>query len=226
VLAVALGALAFAVQTGTSALGPVGLALGAWVVFGAGRDLWAKTGQQGSVARLFRLPRAEWGKAIAHTGFGVLVFACAAMNAWVVEDIRVVQEGDRFPLGRYEVELRSVEEVRGPNFDSTMAEMVVWRGDQPVVALYPEKRYYPVASMPTTEAAIDYGLFRDIYLTVGDPQDGGGWAVRSYIKPFANWLWIGSALLALGAAVSLSDRRWRLAAGARAGRQVAAVPAE
>ncbi len=225
-LAVSLGALAWAMQTGTSALGPLGLALGAWVVFGAARDLWAKTGQQGRLARLARLPRAEWGKALAHTGFGVLVFAVAAMNAWVVEDIRVVREGERFPLGQYQVELRSVDEVRGPNYDATVAQMVVWRDGREVVTLYPEKRFYPVARMPTTEAAISYGLLRDIYLTVGDPQDGGGWAVRSYIKPFANWLWIGAALLALGAAVSLSDRRWRLGAAARRTPVRAAVPAE
>jgi cytochrome c-type biogenesis protein CcmF len=222
ILSVALGALAYALQTGTSALGPVGLALGAWVVFGAARDIWAKAGR---IGRLWLLPRADWGKALAHTGFGVLVFACAAMNAWVVEDIRVLKTGESFALGPYTVTMQDVREVRGANFDSTTADMVVTRDGAPVVTLQPEKRFYPVAGMPTTEAAIDYGLWRDLYLTVGDPQDGGGYAVRSYIKPFANWLWIGAALMALGAVVSLSDRRWRIAAGARA-RRTAAVPAE
>jgi cytochrome c-type biogenesis protein CcmF len=80
--------------------------------------------------------------------------------------------------------------------------------------------------MPTTEAAIDYGFLRDVYLTLGDPQDNGGWAVRSYIKPFANWLWLGSALMALGGLISLTDRRFRVAAGARRPTPVAGVPAE
>jgi cytochrome c-type biogenesis protein CcmF len=227
VLALALGALAFAVQTGRSALGPVGLMLGAWVVFGALTDLWARTGREGvgaRLARLTRLPRADWGKATAHAGLGVTIFAVAAMNAWKVEDIRVVQEGESFPLGSYEVRLDRVEEVQGPNYTSTMGTMTVFKNGAEVAVLKPEKRIYPVAAMPTTEAAIDYGFARDLYLVLGDRQQSGGWAVRSYIEPFANWLWGGAILMALGGVLSLSDRRYRVAAGAR--RMPQAVPAE
>lgn len=227
VLAVALGALAFAFQTGRSALGPVGAALGAWVVLGAVIDLWGRTGREGVVARLSRLtrlPRADWGKAVSHAGLGVTVFACAAINAWVVEDIRTMREGESFALGPYTVTLQSVREVQGPNYVSTTADMVVARGGAAVAHLLPEKRFYPVAGMPTTEAGIDYGLFRDLYLVIGDPQEGGGWAVRSYIKPFANWIWGGAILMAFGGMLSLSDRRYRVAAGAR--REPAAVAAE
>ena len=87
----------------------------------------------------------------------------------------------------------------------------------------PEKRFYPVAQMPTTEAAIDYNLLRDVYVVIGDQQDDGGWTVRTYIKPMTNWIWIGCALMALGGLLSLSDRRFRVAAGAR---KFSAVPAE
>ncbi|WP_137112292.1 heme lyase CcmF/NrfE family subunit [Rhodobacter sp. SY28-1] len=227
VLALALGALGFAMQTGRSALGPVGLALGAWVVFGALTDLWARTGREGvgvRLARMTRLPRADWGKATAHLGLGVTIFAVAAMMAWKLEDIRVVQEGETFPLGAYDVRLDKVEEVAGPNYTSTMATMTVTRGGALVAVLNPEKRIYPVAQMPTTEAAIDYGFLRDIYLVLGDRQQSGGWAVRSYIEPFANWLWAGCILMALGGVLSLTDRRYRVAAGAR--RMPAGVPAE
>ena len=227
VLAVALGLLAFALQTGQSALGPVGLALGAWVVFGALADLWARTGREDAgvrLSRLTRLPRADWGKATAHLGLGVTIFAVAAMHSWKVEDIRVVQEGAAFPLGAYEVRLDKVEEVQGPNYTSTMGTMTVTKGGAAVAVLNPEKRFYPVAGMPTTEAAIDFGFTRDLYLVLGDKQKEGGWAVRSYIEPFANWLWGGALLMALGGGLSLSDRRYRVAAGAR--RVPAGVPAE
>jgi cytochrome c-type biogenesis protein CcmF len=227
VLALALGALAFAMQTGRTALGPVGLALGAWVLFGALTDLWARTGREGMdgrLSRLSRLPRADWGKAVAHGGLGVTIFAISAMLAWKIEDIRVVQVGESFPLGPYEVRLDDVREVEGPNYLSTMAEMTVLRDGADVVVLSPEKRVYPVAAMPTTEAAIDYGFLRDVYLVLGDRQQSGGWAVRSYIEPFANWLWAGCILMALGGLLSLSDRRYRVAAGAR--RVPAGVPAE
>jgi cytochrome c-type biogenesis protein CcmF len=77
--------------------------------------------------------------------------------------------------------------------------------------------------MPTTEAAIHQGVWRDVYLVIGDPQAAGGWAVRGYVKPFAGWIWAGAILMALGGLISLSDRRYRVAAGAR---PVAGVPAE
>jgi len=101
----------------------------------------------------------------------------------------------------------------------------VTRDGRPVVTLYPEKRVYPAAGMPTTEAAIDYGLTRDLYIALGDPQEGGGWALRTYVKPFASWLWLGSALMALGGLISLTDRRYRVAAGARKA-PAQATPAE
>jgi len=226
-LALALGALAFALQSGRSPLGPIGLMLGAWVVFGATTELWVRAGRGRGLERLgriARLPRADWGKATSHAGLGVTIFAVAAINAWAIEDIRVVQEGESFPLGGFSVTLTDVHEVQGPNYLSTMAEMTVMRGDRVVATLFPEKRIYPVAAMPTTEAGIDFGLLRDIYLVIGDPQTDGGWAVRSYIKPFANWIWAGALMMALGGVLSLSDRRYRIAAGAR--RMAAAVPAE
>jgi cytochrome c-type biogenesis protein CcmF len=223
-LAVALLALAFAVQTGRAALGPVALALGAWVAAGALADLGARGGRgPGRLARLARLPRADWGKAVAHAGFGVTVFAAAAINAWTVEDIRVARPGETWTMGAYAVTLVEVVEVEGPNYLSTTAVMRLARDGRPVGELRPEKRIYPVAGMPTTEAGIDNGPWRDVYLTIGDPQADGGWAVRGYVKPFAGWLWGGAALMALGGLLSLSDRRWRVAAGAR---RLAGVPAE
>ncbi len=226
VLAVALGGLAFAMQTERSALGPVGVALAAWVVLGAALDLWSRTGRGGNrLGRLFRLPRADWGKATAHAGLGIVIFAVAALHSWKVEVIRVAQLGETFPLGAYEITLKDVRQVPGPNYTSTMAEMVVTKAGAAVATLYPEKRVYPVQAMPTTEAAIHQGAFRDLYLVIGDPQPAGGWAVRGYIEPFASWLWTGCALMALGGLLSLTDRRYRVAAGA-AKTRLAGVPAE
>ena len=228
-LALALGLLAWAMQSDRSALGPLGAALGSWVVFGALCDLGGRLGRGAlgqRLSRLSRLPRSDWGRVTAHAGFGLALFAVAAMHAWPLEDIRVVQIGERFGIGRYEVTLAEVGEVQGPNYLSTMATMQVSRDGAPVTTLYPEKRIYPVAGMPTTEAAIDYGLFRDLYLVIGDRQENGGWAVRSYIKPFANWLWSGAALMALGGLLSLSDRRYRIAAGAARAARVPARVAE
>ena len=212
ILCVALGALVYAMQTSRSALGPVGLALGLWVVAGAGLDLWQRAARTPS--RLLRLPRADWGRATAHAGFGLTMFGVAAMSAWVTEDIRVVQTGESYALGPYQVQLVGVEQVPGPNYTALRAEMRVTRDGAEVAVMYPEKRNYPVAVMATTEAAIRQGVAGDLYLVIGDPQDGGGWVVRSYLKPFANWLWGGALLMALGGLLSLTDRRHRIAAAA------------
>ena len=202
----------------------MGAALGVWVVAGALVDLWQRVGR-GAVStrlgRLTRLPRADLGKMLAHSGMGVTIFAVAAMTAWTFEDIRTVKIGESFPLGSYEVTLQAVNAVKGANYDSVMADMVVRSAGVQVAVLHPEQRMYPVAAMPTTEAGIDLGVFRDLYLVIGDAQDGGGYAVRSYIKPFANWIWGGALLMALGGILSLSDRRFRVAAGAR---RTAAMP--
>jgi len=218
-LAVALGALIWAMQTGRSALGPVGVALGVWLIAGALVDLGLRAGRgkglAARAARLARLPRADWGKAVAHAGLGITMIGISAMLAWNQEDIRVAQIGERYELGGYGFQLDRVQKLEGPNYISTMATVSVWRGDRQITEMHPEKRVYPVAGMPTTEAAIDSGLLRDLYLAIGDPQDNGGWAVRTYIKPFANWIWMGAIVMALGGLLSLSDRRVRVAAGAR-----------
>ncbi|WP_347140771.1 heme lyase CcmF/NrfE family subunit [Paracoccus sp. SSK6] len=223
-LTAAVMALVWAVSTGRSAIAVIGAGLGAWMIFGAMAELIHRTGQSG-LSRLLRLPRADWGKATAHAGLGVTFIGIALLTAWQVEDIRVAQVGQPFQVADYQITLASVDEVEGPNYISTTAMMQVARGGRPVATLHPEKRVYPVQAMPTTEAAIDNGIFRDIYLVIGDAQADGGWAVRIYIKPFANWIWAGALLMALGGLVSLSDRRYRVAAGARRA-PAKAVPAE
>ncbi|MDF1801641.1 heme lyase CcmF/NrfE family subunit [Thalassovita sp.] len=225
VLALALATLAWTVQSGKSVFGPIGVFLGAWLVAGAAVDLWGRTGRSGRFGRLMRLPRADWGKAVAHSGLGVTMLGVAGLMAWEAEDIRVVQLNEPWDVAGYTLVLTEVNRVQGPNYFSTMATMELSKDGQAISTLHPEKRQYPVSRMPTTEAAIDGGFLRDIYTVIGDPQDGGGWAVRVYFKPLANWIWGGSILMALGGMLSLSDRRYRVAAGARK-RQPAGVPAE
>ncbi len=225
VLAAALAVLGYAIGSGRSALGPLGLALGGWVIGGAMVDMWMRSGR-GTVAarlgRLARLPRADWGRGLAHGGLGVTFIGIAGLLSWQQEDIRVADIGDSWSLGGYEMTLDDVTQGQGPNYLTTMAQMTVRDGGDVVAVLYPEKRIYPVAGMPTTEAGIDGGLWRDLYLVIGDPQDAGGWAVRSHVKPMAAWIWAGAILMALGGLLSLTDRRLRVAAGAK--RQAATPP--
>ncbi|MEM7719084.1 MAG: cytochrome c-type biogenesis CcmF C-terminal domain-containing protein, partial [Pseudomonadota bacterium] len=172
--------------------------------------------------RALRLPRADWGRVVAHSGFGITIFGIAALLAWEIEDVRTAQIGDTFEVGGYQVTLLDVRDVVGPNYQSTMAEIQLTKGATTAV-LMPESRYYPVAGMPTTEAAISNGVFRDLYAVIGDEQADGSWAIRTFIKPFANWIWAGAIIMSLGGLLSLTDRRFRVAPGAaKAPRPVAA----
>ncbi|MCR9126135.1 MAG: heme lyase CcmF/NrfE family subunit [Rhodobacteraceae bacterium] len=226
ILALAVAALVWAMQTGRSALGPLGVFMGVWIVAGAVTDLILRTGQGGGnrLARLTRLPRADWGKSLAHAGMGITFFAICGLVAWKQDDIRVAQIGTPFEVGGFTLTLDDVQRVRGPNYLSTMGFVSLARDGREIAQLRPEKRNYPVARMPTTEAGIDYRFLRDVYVVIGDQQTAGGWTVRTYIKPFANWMWAGCLLMAFGGLLSLSDRRFRVAAGAR--RVPQGVPAE
>ncbi|MEP2471652.1 MAG: cytochrome c-type biogenesis CcmF C-terminal domain-containing protein, partial [Paracoccaceae bacterium] len=224
-LALAFGGLAWAMNTGRSLTGPMGAFLGSWLVMGAAVDLWSRTGKSGA-SRLFRLPRADWGKAVAHGGLGITMLGVAGLTAWQTEDIRVAKIGEPFTVGGYTLTLDDVQDIQGPNYLSSMGFITLNQDGQEIAQLRPEKRIYPVAQMPTTEAGIDYDLARDVYVVIGDEQVGGGWAVRTYIKPLTNWIWIGCGLMALGGLLSLSDRRFRVAAGERKTVQKNAVPAE
>ncbi|MFN3277615.1 MAG: heme lyase CcmF/NrfE family subunit [Paracoccus hibiscisoli] len=225
ILTGAIMTLVFAVSTGHSALAVIGAGLGSWLVFGALADLWQRTGNSGA-ARLLRLPRADWGKAVAHAGLGITFIAVALIQAWQVEDVRVAEIDQPFRVGSYDLVLRDVVRADGPNFFAQQAVIEASRDGRPVATLRPEKRVYPVQGMPTTEAAIDYGFWRDLYVVLGDEQPSGGWAVRTYVKPFANWIWGGSILMALGGLISLTDRRYRVAAGAARPARSEPVPAE
>lgn len=234
VLAISAGLLAWAMYTGRTAIAPLGVGLAVWLVAGAMTDLWTRTGRGaiwGRIGRLARLPRADWGKSIAHAGVGVTMFGVVTLTGYQIEDIRVAQEGETYEVGAYGITLMGVEDdVQGPNYFATRAQVeVIDRITREEVAmLYPERRIYPVAGMPTTEAGIDGGMTRDVYITLGDPQQDGGWALRVWIKPFANWVWGGTIIMALGGLLSLSDRRYRMAAGAAKQQQPPAsgVPAE
>ena len=215
ILSICLAGLIWAIQTGKSLIGPVGVFLGAWIVMGTILDLFSKLGRSISLKRLIVLPRADFGKFFAHSGLGITMFAIAALTSWEKEDIRVVPVGGSWEIAAYELKLNSVENVRGPNYFSTMGVIAVSKDGQLLTVLRPEKRNYPVAQMPTTEAAIDYRLSRDLYVVLGDQQSDNSWTVRTYLKPFTNWIWGGCALMAVGGLLSLTDRRLRIAAGKR-----------
>jgi cytochrome c-type biogenesis protein CcmF len=228
VIALAVGLIALFVVEGAPVLAALGLALATWLVAGAVVDL-AERARVGripfaeSLNRLKGLPRSAWGTAIAHAGVGVLVFGVVGVTAGAEERVELMSAGQSIEIGGYEVVFEGVQPAPGPNYEADRGIFTLKRGGQEVGQLFPEKRFYPVARMPTTEAAIRTTILDDVYVVLGDPQPGAApgetkWIVRAYHNPLQPLVWIGCIVMVLGACVSLADRRLRVGAPSRKSR--------
>ncbi|MFO1073000.1 MAG: heme lyase CcmF/NrfE family subunit [Geminicoccaceae bacterium] len=213
-----------------TAMGALGIGLGIWVVAGSLNELALRlgVGLPFSAARLLTrargLPRSAWAMTLAHIGLGVLILGITVQSTGRVERILVLQPGETTELAGYQVRFEGVNEAKGPNYTARRATFTVTRDGAPVTVLHSDKRFYQVEGMPTTEAGIDTNLWRDLYLVLGDPAPGGGWAVRLYFNPLVLWIWGGAGLMALGGLISLTDRRLRVGAPKPASPRIA--PAE
>ena len=183
-----------------------GIALGCWVILTSLQALF-----RGHRLRdLKNTPRGVVGMALAHTGVGLFIIGVTCSNTYSIEkDVRMAA-GETFAVAGYEFRFNGVVDTTGPNYDATRGEFGVTRNRRPVVTLYPEKRTYLVQKNPMTEAAIDPGFTRDLYVALGEPLDGNDvWAVRIYYKPLVRWIWLGALVMALGGLVAATDKRYR-----------------
>jgi cytochrome c-type biogenesis protein CcmF len=137
--------------------------------------------------------------------------------------------GDTVNAGGYTFRLLGISNVTGPNYLARQADIEVSKNGAVMRQMYPEKRNYTATGSVMTETAIDSGLFRDLYISLGEQVSDGAWSVRVYYKPFVSWIWGGAVLMALGGGLALSDRRYALAARkqreALAAKQLAPTPA-
>ena len=225
---IALGALYW--HTGGPVLAPLGIGFAAWAFFGALTEFaerirlfrapWAE-----SRRRMKGLPRSAWGLTIAHAGLGIAVAGMVGTSVWKSEHIESLKPGQSLTVAGYEVTFDGVSDIQGPNYVAERASLTVHRDGDLVTILEPEKRFYPVAGMPTTEAAIRTTLLSDLYAAIGDGPDAEGrWVVRVWHHPLVPWIWAGAIIMALGGLVSLSDRRLRVGAPTRARRAAPAAP--
>ena len=196
----------------------LGMGLAIWIVGASVLQILART-------RSGLPPRAFWGMHLAHMGVAVTVVGIVMVTQYESErDVRMAP-GDTVKTGDYQIRFLGVEGISGPNYNAAKGNLELLKDGQLVMPLHPEKRKYLSSAMPMTEAFIDPGLTRDIYVSLGDPLEGGdgAWSVRVYYKPFVSWIWGGAVLMALGGLLAASDRRYRLkSTAARAGSKLAA----
>ncbi|MFY8082904.1 MAG: heme lyase CcmF/NrfE family subunit [Rubrivivax sp.] len=195
----------------------LGMLLGWWIVASVLTDLWERVSPKGQgmglmLRRTSQLTRATMGMMVAHLGVAVFIFGVTIVKTHEVERDVKMKPGDYTTIGSYRFTLREFRDIEGPNYQAVRGLVDVTdmsRGDRLVARMEPEKRVYRVQTMPMTEAAIRTGLLRDLYVSLGEPVEGGAWIVRLYVKPFVDWIWGGCVLMALGGLLAATDRRYR-----------------
>ena len=192
----------------------LGLLMAFWVAFAVLTDLLERVKPAGSPwsdawRRLRLIPRAIVGMMVAHLGIGAFCFGVVMVKAYEVERDVQMLPGDSTTVRGYTFTFRGTRELQGPNYIATRGHMEVEYGGQKLTPMYPEKRVYRVQQNPMTEAAIDSGITRDLYVSLGEPVASGAWIVRVYVKPFIDWIWGGCVLMSLGGCLAVTDRRYR-----------------
>lgn len=219
-IAVVLAALSAHSDGPVMALAGIGMA--AWLIVAsltdlAGRVKFLRVPVGQSLARALNMPLSQWGTILAHGGLGIAIAGMTGASAWTGEKILVMAPGDSTEIAGYTVEYEGSREDIGPNYNTELATLRIWRGNTEIGVLEPEKRWYPVARKATTEAAIHTTLWDDIYIAIGDRDATNKQArvVRLYHHPLVAWIWLGSAVMFFGGAISLADRRMRIGAPAK-----------
>ncbi len=220
----------FYATSGGPVLAILGLGLAAWVGMAtmvelAERLRLFRIPLGDSLRRAVQLPRSAYGMTFAHFGLAVSVAGFAA-SAFDRESIEVLRPGQSMTLAGYEIRLEGVSRVQGANYIADDATVRVLRDGTPIAELHPQRRFFPVQRQTTSDTAIRTNLLSDFYVALGEADGAGAWTIRAYWKPLVPWIWIGAVIMALGGVVSLTDRRWRVGAAARARIAARPVPAE
>jgi cytochrome c-type biogenesis protein CcmF len=209
ILAVALGVLVplVAYGGGNGALTAAGVAAAAWVILTALVDPVRQLAGRGP-----RLTQAALGMSVAHLGLGLCVLGITVTSSFGLATDQRIVVGESARVGDYEVRFKGTKPVTGANYRGLRGEMLITRAGRPVATVYPEKRTYLVRSSPMTEAGIDVGWSRDLFVALGDELGSDAWSVRLQYKPLVRFIWLGAIVMALGGLLAGTDRRYRLRA--------------
>ena len=181
----------------------LGIALAMWVACVVVKEALSQKQKSG------KLTMSQWGMTLAHFGVAVTIVGVTLVSMYETETNVRMSAGERVTIDGYTIAFNGIKQVKGPNYSAEQGQLEVYVGDKFIALLQPERRTYMVQTMGMTEAAIDPGLTRDVYLALGDPLGGGAWAIRVHIKPFVRWIWLGSIFMGLGGLLAIMDKRYR-----------------
>ncbi|MEZ8045820.1 heme lyase CcmF/NrfE family subunit [Vibrio sp. 10N.237.312.C02] len=182
-----------------------------WIIFMHGFELHERATHRHTFLKgLTKLPRSHWAMMCGHIGLAVTVIGIAMVQNYSIErDVRLAP-GESYQLEEYSFLFTGVRDKDGPNYDGYIADFEITKEGKYINTLHAEKRFYTTAKSMMTEAAIDRGVTRDLYIAMGERlDDNKSWAVRIYYKPFVRWIWAGSLIMSIGGVIAISDRRYR-----------------
>ena len=190
----------------------LGLTLALWVTLSTAEVLFDRIRNKPDKFKSLRsIPSGFYGMCCGHLGIAVFIVGITLVSTYELErDVRLAP-GESYTLGAYEFQFDRVDKLDAVNYTTDTGTITVNKNGKAVVVLHPEKRIYRVQTQPMTEAAIDAGLFRDLYVSLGEPLDERNWSVRIYYKPFIRWIWLGAVFMALGGLLGALDPRYRMA---------------
>ena len=202
------------------------IALALWILLSAVRDIKNKVANKKTLsAGLASLPLSYYGMQLAHLGVATMIVGAALTSVYSTEKSVLLSPGERMSLGGYAFEFVGAKPITGPNFRGMEATLEVYRGEEFLRELHPERRLYLASGTPSTEMAIDAGFWRDLFVTLGEEKGAAAWSMTIYVKPFVRWVWLGAIFMCLGGVVAAGDKRYRRALEKHAVKKQAAAPA-
>jgi len=185
----------------------LGVGIASWLSAICVVDVWKKT--RGQPWKFTSLGLSFQGMILAHLGVAVTVVGVTMVANYSLEESVRMAPGETHSVSGYRFEFVDAGHIEGPNYSADATRFRVYDGDREIALLQPEKRRYHARGSVMTEAAIDAGLFRDVYVSMGEPLDGGAWGMRLQVKPFMRWVWLGTIFMAIGGLLAMLDKRYR-----------------
>ena len=185
----------------------LGVTISTWLIGVSLVDVWKKT--RGQPWKFTTLSWSFQGMIWAHIGVAVTVIGVTMVANYSQEESIRMAPGESYQMADYRFEFVEAGQIEGPNYTADATRFRVFEGDREIALLQPEKRRYLARGSVMTEAAIDAGLFRDVYVSMGEPLENGAWGMRLQVKPFMRWVWLGAIFMSIGGVMAMLDKRYR-----------------
>jgi cytochrome c-type biogenesis protein CcmF len=194
-----------------NALVMMGVGLACWVEMVVLKEIYNQINSGTQKWNFSKLTLSQLGMTVAHTGIAITIVGVTLVSVYESETNVKMHVGEKVQVAdtHYEIAFKGIKHVEGANYSAEQGQLEVYKNGNFVTLLKPERRTYLVQTMGMTEAGIDPGLFRDIYVALGDPLGDNAWAIRVHFKPFVRWIWLGAIFMALGGVLAILDKRYR-----------------